>query len=284
MAVIRVSILSISIVVSFLLLVSCNKEVLPLDAPGDVLISEVKVYRKSTLIQEIACTYNNNNLISEMTIRNLEGSTVSETVRYSYTDSYVKMRFSFAFESDDSSGFEILLHKDNAGYIHTFKSIAPFQTDTLMVSVVREDNNRLISAYDIMNGSVINQYEYNEFGLVSTSLKNYALGLNRTEFIEYELLESYAPGVNEIPILDQFTRDGYPFHPPYLTFTGNKSNVTPTFLPKSRLVYLDDAFNNAQVFNFDYARDKQGRIIEVRKYTPDLVNDVRMKFFYIRKK
>lgn len=280
----RVSIFSIAILVISFLLPSCNKEVLPLNAPGDVLINSVQVFRKSNLIQEIAFTYNSDNRISEMIIKNLEGSTVSETVRYTYTGSTVKMHFSFTFESDDSSGFDVFLHKDQSGYINAFKSLAPFQSDTLKVSVVREDNKRLISSYDIENGTVINQYEYNEFGLVSTSLKNTISGLNRTEFIEYELLESYAPGVNETPVLDQFARDGYPFHPPYLLFTGLKESTTPTYLPKTRLVYLNEEFNNAQVFNFDYARDKQGRIVEVRKYTPDLINDVRMKFTYIRKK
>jgi hypothetical protein len=267
-----------------LLLNGCSRDALPLDAPENELISRVKVLRKGTLIQEVRFEYDNLNRIKLMDISQLEGASVRELVRYQYTDNTVQMKFSFVFDSGEEDAFDLILHKDTDGYIIAFKTINSFQTDTQNVSVIRDTEKYMINAVDIAQGNVLNEYRYDEFGLLQTNLLNSLQGYHRKEIIEYDLLESFAPGVNDIPVLTELSRDGYPFQPPYLLHTGFISNPSPRFLPKTRTTSLDDEFTNRQVFSFDYARDKKGRIVEVRKYSPDLLNDVRMLFEYVKKR
>lgn len=274
----------IALLIIGFLLNACDRETLPLDAPENELLSKVKVLRKGNLIQEVRFEYDNLNRVKLIDINNLEGTTVKELVRYQYIGNSVQISFSFVFDGGEEDAFDLILQKDTAGYIFAFKTITPFQADTQRISVIRDTDKYILTALDVAQGNVLNEYTYDEFGLQQTALLNKPLAYNRKETVEYELLESYVSGVNDIPVLNELVRDGYPFQPPFLLNTGFISNPQPRFLPKTRSTSLNDDVTNKQVFSFDYARDKQGRMIEVRKYSPDLLNDVRMLFEYVRKK
>jgi hypothetical protein len=267
-----------------LLLNACSREVLPLDAPENELLSKVKVLRNGNLIQEINFEYDNLNRVKLIDINNLEGTSIREVIRYQYTDNEVQMRFSFVFDSGEEDAFDLILHKDTSGYITAFKRITSFQTDTFNVSILRDAEKFMVKAVDVAQGTVLNEYLYDEFGLLQTDMLNTLQTYHRKEILEYDLLESFVPGINDIPLLNELARDAYPFQPPYLLHTGFMSNPSPRFLPKIRTTSQDDELTNRQIFYFDYTRDKQGRMIEVRKYSPDLIYDVRMKLEYVRKR
>jgi hypothetical protein len=259
---------------------ACKKQVASLTAPENEIVSEVEVSKSGRPVLDIGYLYDNYDRMIRMNIEDLLNG-FREEVEFEYGPGGVRINVRGIFSSGNENRYSVILLADENLIINAY-TFEPAGGSPKTYTFNRDENGRLISFLEQPNGFEVS---YDDYGISTTRmLTNGDLSnpLYRIELLEPDLFETYVPGINNVAIIPELRRDAYPLQPFFLGNLSYKLNPSPLNLPeRSTLSGEDEA--KPITFHYQYARDVEGRIIEMRKFTKDFLTDYRVQFSYIPK-
>jgi hypothetical protein len=260
---------------------SCKKQVPSLVAPGDELVSKVEVFKAGRKMLSVDYTFDNFDRLVKLDILDYPNN-FSEEVRCTYTTGMVKLSITTKLSAQISATYSLIFKADANSWLQSYQMIAE---DGVIkdYTFVRDSTGRIIS---IWGQEEVVSISYDDFGINSTYMQvneDSAIPVFRSESFEPNWAESFEPGINNIAMIPELRRDAYPIQPYYLDFLSFQFNPDPMVLPQQSAITGDNQASMIEYY-YQYARDLQGRITEMRKFTRDFRTDYRVRFTYVPKK
>lgn len=265
----------------FLALSSCKKQVASLVAPENELVSQVEVSKSGRPVLEIGYLYDNYDRILRMNVVDFING-FREEVEFGYGPGGVRIKVRGIFSSGNESSYSITLLADENLIINAY-TFEPGSGSPKTYTFNRDENGRLISFSEQPDGF---ELSYDDYGISSTRMLTNDDLLNpvyRIEAFEPDLFETYVPGINNVAIIPELRRDAYPLQPFFLDNISYEVNPSSVHLPERSTLSGENEVKPI-TFHYQYARDIDGRITEMRKFTKDFLTDYRVKFSYVAKK
>jgi len=268
---------TISLMICCFVAIACKKQVASLSAPENELVSSVEVTRSGRPVLNVDYVYDNFDRMIRMDVFDVAND-FQEQVEFKYGSRSVRINVTGFFASGIKSKYSVQLTADENLIINGY-TFEPATGTPKTYTFTRDEVGRIVGVLEEPEGLEIS---YNDFGISTTRmLTNDDLSnpIYRIELLEPYLLETYVPGINNIAIIPELRRDAYPLQPFYLGNLSFKVNPSPLNLPEQSIL-SGEAEAKPLNFHFQYARDIEGRITEMRKFTKDFLVDYRVKFSY----
>jgi hypothetical protein len=260
---------------------ACKKQVASLVAPENEIVSQVEVSKSGRPVLKIGYLYDNYDRILRMNLVDFINGFQEEAV-FEYGPGGVRIKVRGIFSSGNESRYSVTLLADENLIIKAY-IFEPASGSPKTYTFNRDESGRLISFLEQPAGFEVS---YSDYGISATRMltnDDVSNPIYRIETLEPDLFETYVPGINNIAIIPELRRDAYPLQPFFLGNISYELNPAPLNLPERSTLSGE---NEAKpiTFHYQYARDIEGRITEMRKFTKDFLTDYRVRFSYVAKK